>query len=282
MIYNKCGLISIIGRTNVGKSTLLNSILHKKLSITNKKINTTNDRINGIKTIENNQFIFIDTPGLIIKENINKKIINKKIINAILESDILLLVIEAFKVKKEEYLLMEIIKKANKPIILIINKIDKIKEKEKLLPFISNIIKKIKVNKIITISAKEIININILEKYVSYLLPIKNHIYKQNIETNITEIFFIKEIIREKLMCKLKHEIPYTSKIIIENTKNTKEILIVKAIIQTEKQSQKPIIIGKNGKVIKEIGIAVKNTLENIYKKKILIKIIVQTKVELN
>lgn len=280
MIYNKCGIISIIGKANVGKSTLINSIFKKNISITNKKPNTTNKNITGIKTIKNKQIILTDTPG--IKITHPHKLESKYIKYTLSESNIIVFVIDISNINYEDIKIIETIKNTNIPIILAINKIDKLNNKKELLDIIHKIKNKIKIQKIITISAIKNIRVNILEKYISYLLPIKTHIYKKGIETNITEQFFIKEKIREQLFNKLNKELPYILKINIDNIVKTNKKLLITVTIQIKKPSQKSIIIGKNGKMIKNIIFSTKKILSKTYKKIILIKININYQIKQN
>jgi len=269
----KCGHIAIIGRTNVGKSTLINKLLKKNISITTKKINTTISCINGIKTKNNNQMIFIDTPGPILN---NKQ--NNNILSSILESNIILFVIEVLKIKKEDLYLFDMIKNTSKlsPIILIINKIDKLKMKDKLLPFIFDLSKRFNFHKIIPISAKNNIQINNIEHEIIKILPDKEHIYKKNIQTTSSRNFKIKETIREQLIKNLYYELPYVLKINIDYVNNIKKIIIIHASIIIKKYSQKIIILGKNGEKFRKINMMINKNLEKIFRKKIYIKIIIK------
>ncbi len=252
----KCIFLPILGKTNVGKSTLFNKLIKKKISITSKKKNTTKNNIFGIDTDKKNniQYIYIDTPGF-------NKIINfKKYINYYInipikyfnfnKIKIIILVIE-INIDFYEIQLIKNLKKIK--ILVFINKIDKIKKKILLLPFIKKIQKNKNIYAIFFTSKKEKLNINIIKKYFKKFLKKKKFIYKKHIKTDCDTKFVLKEIIREKIIRLTGDEIPYTTKIIINSIiKNNKSQNIIASIIVKKKQHI-PILIGSKGKKIKKI-----------------------------
>ncbi len=253
----KCAYIPIIGKTNVGKSTIFNELIKKKISITSNKKNTTQKNIIGIYTKKNKQYIYIDTPGLKNKENTNlyiKKIINytKKYFN-IKIINLIILVIEK-KINLNEIKLMNNLKNIKTPILLLINKIDKIKNKLLLLPYINYLKKKTKYISIIPISAfkkkyLKLIKNNFIKKYLTK----QKHYFKLNKKTNCENKFIISEIIREKIVRLTGDEIPYSINVKIEkyNIKKINKYIFI--LILIKKKQHMKIIIGKNGKKIKKI-----------------------------
>ncbi|WP_343189607.1 GTPase Era [Buchnera aphidicola] len=258
-----CGKITIIGKTNVGKSTLLNRLIKKKISIISYKSNTTQKNIKGIFTNKKHQFIYIDTPGCIYKKNF---FYLKENINI---SDIIIFVINKNIWKIEDDNILQKIKKTKKPIILVINKIDCIKNKNILLPYINFIKNKFLFYSIIPISSKTGENINILHKIIKKILPKKKHIYTNNIITNYSDKKIIKEIIREKFINILNNELPYSIKIKLDYFKKKKIFYIIKIIILVKNIRHKKIIIGKKGKIIKKCNILARKDLEKFFNKKV-------------
>lgn len=268
-----CNFVTIIGQTNVGKSTLMNKLLGKKISITSKKSNTTKYEIIGIETNKKYQIIYTDTPGMnknnhySIKQNLNEKkiiiiIINKKQWNT-----------------KYDYILKKH-KKINNKILLVINKIDLIKDKKKILQYIDFFKKKFDFNHIIPISAKKKININSIKKIIYKYSIKKKHTFKTKYNTTHTNKFIASEIIREKIIRFLGDELPYILKIKIEKFKTDKnKNYNIQAFILTKKISQKKIIIGKKAKKIKKISIHARMDMEKFFSKKIYLKIWVKNKI---
>jgi len=218
---NKCGIISIVGRSNVGKSTIFNKIIGKKVSIITKKTNTTRSKILGIKTTKNVQMIFIDTPGIYSdKKNILHHFIKNQIKQSLEISQIILFVIEALKFTAEDEKILSIIKKLNFKTILIINKIDLLENNiSLLLPFINTLRLKYKYHEIIPIVAKKTFMIQSLEILIQKILPENSFLFEKNKLSNKKKIFFFKEIIREKILKMYQNEIPYLISLKIENMK---------------------------------------------------------------
>ena len=275
----KSGLVSIIGRTNVGKSTLLNQLIEKKVSITSRKPQTTRFRVLGIKTKDLCQAVIIDTPGYHRghKRALNKYM-NKVALSAMTGIDILLFVVEALKWKEEDqFLLQKILKGLNK-VILVINKIDKLKQKDRLLPYIDQLTDKHDFMDIIPISALKGKNIKRLEKLILTNLPTAKHLYPEEQTTDMTEKFLISETIREKCIARVGQEIPYRIAVTIDQFEQKDLILLISAIVYVEKKSQKGILIGLGGKNLKSIGTSSRKELERTFQKKVMLKLWVKVK----
>ncbi len=275
----KSGLVSIIGRSNVGKSTLLNHLIEHKVSITSRKPQTTRFRVLGIKTKGLCQAVIIDTPGYHRgqKRALNKYM-NKVALSAMTGIDILLFVVEALKWKEEDqFLLQKILKGLNK-VILVINKIDKLKQKDRLLPYIDQLTDKHDFMDIIPISALKGKNIKRLEKLILTNLPTAKHLYPEEQTTDMTEKFLISETIREKCIVRVGQEIPYRITVTIDQFEEKDLILLISAIVYVEKKSQKGILIGLGGKNLKSIGTSSRKELERTFQKKVMLKLWVKVK----
>lgn len=268
---NICGLVTLVGSSNVGKSTLINRILGHKISITSRHRLTTRKQIIGIKTTGNIQIIYLDTPGVLKKDY---KKYNQIWINTILNSDCVLFIIDRMYWNIEEQILFKHLKKINRSIIIVINKIDLIKNKHILLPWLKKLYKKIKCSEILPISAKLGIGIKELESIIISHLPKNNHYFPAYKKTDQNQSFLIAELIREKIINKLHSEIPYFINVKLEKLINTFKIIYIYALIIVKRNSQKHIILGIIKKLCSESRIAI----ENIFNKKIMLKIWVKVK----
>ena len=267
---NKFGFVSLSGRTNVGKSTLLNSFFQKKITITSRKPQTTRNRILGILSEENSQIVFLDTPGVHLgyKRQLNK-VMNKLASQCYEEVDLVLFLIDRTKWQQEEDKILESLRNLNKPVVLVINKIDRLKEKSKLYAFIDEISKKFNFLAIIPISALRKDNLLELKKIIQNNLEIGPSHFPENEITEFSDAFYISEIIREKAINRLGDELPYRINVVIEKIIEHKKLKTIYAAIITESKSQKGIILGKQGSMIKAIGTASRKELEKEFSKKV-------------
>lgn len=275
----RTGLVAIIGRTNVGKSTLLNDFLQQKISITSRKPQTTRHRLLGIKTKQENQIVFVDTPGFHQghKRALNKYM-NRVALNSIEGVDIVLFMIESLKFDEEDNFLLKQIFKNTKEVILVINKIDKTTSKNDLLPFIRSLSESFNFAEIVPISALKKTNIEDLEQAIILRLPKGKHLYQEDQVTDKTERFLASEIIREKCITRVGDEIPYRLAVVIDQYYEEKRITHIVATLFVEKNSQKGIVIGQKGKRLKSIGTAARKNLEEALGKKIMLKLWVKVK----
>jgi len=264
--------ISIVGRTNAGKSTLINKIVGEKISIQNKKINTTQDTIIGVKNIQQNQFLFYDTPGSNFLKNIDtqSKKLKRNLWNGIDDSDLILYLIDSSSINiKFLSDQLEKIKETKKKIIIVFNKTDLILNK-KLLPLITKISNQFKIESFFTISAKKNIGIDDILKFLKkYTYPSEWEYLNDEI-TNKDDKFFLSELLRETLLTYLHKEIPYNISIRTSSFKelNNSDIKIKQKILVNEKRYKK-IILGKKGNMIKKIREDCQKKIKNIFKKKI-------------
>ena len=275
----RCGYITIIGRPNVGKSTLLNSLLDQKLSITSRKPQTTRWHILGIKSEKDHQVIYVDTPGLIDKRhNALARHMKKEVLNSLFHVDVIIFVIESLAWTKEDNFVLDLLGKQGKPVILVINKIDKIGDKDRLLPFIEEAAAKGNFSEVIPLSASKKINIVNLEQCVSSMLPIAGAEYPEDQLTDRNERFYAAEFIREKLMRQLGDEIPYRIAVTVESFKLIKDLIHIDAIIWVENEGQKKIVIGKDGSVLKKTGVSARKDMETMFGHRVFLQTRVKVK----
>ena len=266
----KAGYVAIVGEPNVGKSTLLNTLLQHKISIVTPKPQTTRHKIIGIMTDENYQIVFLDTPGLIKPRYLLQEVMMEYAESALKDADIILFMVDVKKVKTNEAIVktlpFEILKKyvEEKPIILVINKVDLINKLE-VLPMIDFFSKVFPFKEIVPISALKGQNIDELKKVLIQYLPTHPPFYPPDMITEHPERFFVAEIIREKIFQLCRQEIPYSTTVSIvefKEAQNEGERDYISAEIYVEKESQKGIIIGKDGQMLKKIGTLAREEIE--------------------
>ena len=280
MSKNYCGYISIIGKPNVGKSSIINKILEKKVSITSRKSQTTRNNILGVKTDQNKQMIFIDTPGMHIKsQRTMNKILNKSAQSIVEDSDLVLFVVQRLTIDEEDKSIISKLRDTNSLTICVINKIDQIKNKNELLPFIEQLTTEYGFDSIIPISAETGQNLDELINLIKKNLPENNHIYDEKLSiSDNRNRFMISELIREKIIRKLGDELPHDTYVDIEDIKEKKNITHINATIFVNRQSQKQIVIGSGGKNLKIIGEQARADIEEFLKTKVFLKTWVKVK----
>ncbi|WP_028844432.1 GTPase Era [Thermodesulfovibrio thiophilus] len=273
----KCGYVAIIGKPNVGKSTLLNTILGEKVSIVTEKPQTTRNKIIGIKNFPDAQIIFIDTPGIHRPKHKLGQFMVKQSYEAMDIVDIIVFMVEPEPLKEAELLIIEKLKKFNKPVILVINKIDTI-AKQNLLPLIDIYKDWYPFKEIIPISALKSDGVqNLLEIIISYL-PEGQKLYPEDMLTDQMERFMVSEFIREKIMKYTMDEIPYSVAVQIERWEETKKLIKISANIYVEREGQKIIIIGKKGERLKKIATEARLELEKFLGTKVFLEVWVKVR----
>ena len=276
-----CGFAAIVGRPNVGKSTLLNRLIGQKLSITSRKPQTTRNRLLGIKTNKNSQIVYIDTPGFQKKPvTVFNRYMNREIYNSLAGTDIVIQLVEALNWTEIDSYIYNIISKLDCPRILVINKIDRIKNKQVLLAFIHELAAIYVFNEFIPLSARTGKNTGLLETNICKLLPAGPAFFEDDQITDKSEKFFASEFIREKLTRSLGEELPYNISVMIDSFKNEKKMLKIHATIWVANENQKKIVIGKNGRILKKIGETARKDMENMFGKKIFLETWVKTKIK--
>jgi len=275
----QCGYVAIVGRPNVGKSTLLNKILGQKISITCRKPQTTRHQIVGVKTEGDIQAVYVDTPGLHLnKEKALNRFMNKTASSALEGVDVVVFIIDRTAWTEEEDFVLEKIKRSGIPTILAINKVDFLEDKESLLPFMQEVSEKHDFVEMIPISAKTGRQVDVLEEKVESLLPESIHFYPEDQLTDRSSRFLAAEIVREKVMRSLGEEVPYQMTVMVERFKVIKGRIHIDAVIYVEKQGQKLILIGNKGGRIKQIGIDARKDMERLFDNQVVLKLWVKVK----
>jgi len=274
----KSGFIGIIGRPNVGKSTILNKIIGEKIAITSHKPQTTRNRITGIKNIENGQMIFIDTPGIHRATTPLNKFMVTAATDTFRSADIILLVVEATgDVHSDDQLIIESLRNIRLPVILLINKIDLVKRKN-ILPIIDQFQQLFSFSEIIPISALTGDGLRTLMEQIWKLLPEGPRYFPDDMMTDRSERFIAAEIIREKIIMLTHQEIPYATAVVVDSFKEdeNKNLLVIQATISVAKDSQKGIVIGKRGSMLREIGKRARQDMEKFFATRIYLELFVR------
>lgn len=274
----KCGFVSLVGRPNVGKSTLLNKILGMKLAITSDKAGTTRNIINGIYNDNDSQIIFVDTPGIHKPTHKLGNLLNKKAYTNTMGVDIVLFLIDIAKGygKGDEFILNRI-KDKDVPIFLLLNKIDMVKDKTKLLKDIDELRKLYDFKEIIPISAKNGNNTDTLIECIKDNLEEQERIYSEDELTNVSTRFIMGELVREKVLELTRDEIPHSVTCYVESFEELDDIVNIQVLIVVDRDNLKKIIIGKQGKMLKEIGTRARFDMENFLGKKVYLETYVKT-----
>lgn len=272
----KSGFVSFIGRPNVGKSTLLNSILGKRVAITSDKPQTTRNLVQGIYNDKDSQIVFVDTPGIHKPQNKLGRVLNKQAYFTIEDVDIIVMVVDITeKIGKGDNFVIEVLKNIDKPVFLVINKIDKL-PREEILKKIDEYQKLYDFAEIIPVSARKKDNVDRLISVIKNYLPDNMQYYDDNTITNSTPEFIMAEFIREKVLDLTEEEVPHSVTCIIENIEEDDDILNIGATIIVDRENLKKIIIGKNGTMIKEIGIRARHDIEEYFGKKVYLDLFVK------
>ena len=275
----RSGYVAIIGRPNVGKSTLLNYILGFHLSITSKKPQTTRHRLLGIKTTPTAQAVYIDTPGLHQKyKGAMHRYMNKEAMTTLQDVDVIVFVVDGLKLTSEDDYVIDLLAQCEQPVILAVNKIDKIKNKELLLPFIEDLKNRLNFKDILPVSANKGSNVAELEQKIESCLHLSSPYFPEEQFTDKSDRFLASELIREKLMRLLGQELPYALAVEVEAFEEEENIIKIAAIIWVERNNQKSIIIGHKGQQLKAIGKQARISMEGLYKKKVFLKLWVKVK----
>jgi GTPase len=274
-----CGFVSILGRPNVGKSTLLNHLVGQKLSITSRKPQTTRHRLLGIKTMDDAQIIYVDTPGLHQPSGhaLNRYMV-RAATSAIADVNLILFVVESLRWTEDDEWALKKIERAQCPVILIVNKVDKIADKKRLLPFLETLNQKRNFADVMPLSAKKADDMRALQEVIINYLPEGIALFPEEQISDRSERFFAAEIIREKLMRSLGQEVPYALTVEIEEFKLEKELLRIAAIIYVDKPGQKSIVVGTKGEVLKKVGQGARLDMQKMFGHKIFLQLWVKVK----
>ncbi len=278
---NQSGFVTIFGKPNAGKSTLINALLNFNLSIVNRKVQTTRDRILGILTEENYQIVFIDTPGILEPKYELQKFMLGEIKSSLEEADLVVHITDAAKINYDELKKInedykELLE--NKKRILVLNKID-LMNKDSLLPVIDKLRNEFKYDEIVPVSALKHENIEELKKIILKYIPEGEFFYEKDTLTNKPEKFFVSEIIREKILDLYHEEIPYSVIVnLVEFKERINDMIYINAEIILERESQKIIVIGKKGAGLKKLGEKARKDIENFLNKKVYLELFVKVR----
>jgi GTP-binding protein Era len=272
----RCGFAALVGRPNVGKSTLLNALLGQKISIVSPKPQTTRTRIHGVLTEPGFQIVFVDLPGIHADQpKAINRYMNRTALSSLADSDVNLFIVEAARWTAEDERALEELKAAKRPILLLINKVDRVHPKERLFPYIEELSKKAEFAEVVPISATKGSNLKRLPEIIAQHLPEAELLYPADQVTDATERFIAAEIIREKLMLRLQQELPYGLVVEIEGMGDSEDEpgkTVVQAVIWVERTSQKAIVIGKGGARLREIGTKSRQQMERMFGCKVFLE----------
>ncbi len=275
----RSGFVAIVGRPNVGKSTLMNHILGQKISITSSKPQTTRHRILGIKTTEQCQVIYVDTPGVHLnaKKAMNRYM-NRAATSSLEDVELILFLIEAGAWTEEDENVLKRLQSTKLPVVLVVNKVDRIRDKEELLPLLQQLAEKMEFASVVPLSALKGANVKELEALIYDRLPESPPVFPEDYVTDRSERFLAAELIREKLMRSLGKELPYATAVEIESFKEEEGMLRIHALIWVERDSQKRIVIGKGGEKLKEVGKQARLDMQKLFGSKVFLQLWVKVK----
>ncbi|WED43859.1 GTPase Era [Legionella cardiaca] len=268
-----CGYIALIGRPNVGKSTLLNRILQQKLSITSRKPQTTRHSILGIQTIDEYQYVYVDTPGIHQgSKKVMNRMMNKTAKSVLRDVDVIAFLVDGTHWTDEDEYILHLIKQAKVPCILLINKVDKITDKSELLPFIEKVSQLHDFSLIIPLSAKTGTQVENFEEQLKSYLPEGPHLFADDQFTDRPIRFLCAELLREKIFRLCGQELPYATTVEIESFKDEGNLIRIHALILVEKDNHKRIIIGDKGQKLKEMATSARLDMEKLLGKKVFLQ----------
>ncbi|MCB1677252.1 MAG: GTPase Era [Halioglobus sp.] len=275
----RCGYVAIVGRPNVGKSTLLNHILEQKISITSRKPQTTRHRVLGIKTIGRDQIIFVDTPGL--HKNANRAInryMNRAAAAAIRDVDLIVMVVDRTAWTDEDEMVLDQVRQAGRPVLLAVNKVDLLANKADLLPHLQALALKVEAAALLPVSALRKHNVAQLQAEILQRLPQAAHFFPEDQITDRSQRFLAAEIVREKIMRQLGDELPYAMTVAIEEFSQRGAVVHIWALILVERAGQKKILIGQKGSRLRSIGVEARRDMEALFDSQVMLRLWVKVK----
>jgi len=261
----RCGFVALVGRPNVGKSTLLNRLVGKKISIVTPKAQTTRHRILGIVTRPDTQVILVDTPGLHRSDSSYlNRLMNQAAITGLDDADLVLFITEALRWNEKDQRVLDILNSRDRMVVLVINKIDQVRDKKELLPFIAMLSKKADFAAVVPVSARKSIGLDSLNEEILTRLPVSPALFDSEQLTDRSREFQAAEIIREKLMLMLQEEVPYGTTVQIERYEKSGKGYAISALIWVARSGQKKIVIGAKGSMLKKIGESARKDLKRL------------------
>jgi GTP-binding protein Era len=275
----RAGHVAIVGRPNVGKSTLVNALVGRKVSIVTAKPQTTRHRILGVVNRSDAQLVLIDTPGLHEStRRVMNQYMNRVAISSSQDADIILFVIEALRFTEEDEWVWERVRGLKQPLFLVINKVDRVFPKELLLPFLDEMAQRVPASGIVPVSAMQSDNLEPLVQLVGSRLPVAPPLFAADVLTDRDEPFHAAEVVREKLTLKLREELPYGINVQIERFADEDGRIMINAVIWVERAGQKAIVIGQGGERLKEIGRLARIELNDLWQRSVHLELWVKVK----
>lgn len=277
----RCGYVALMGRPNVGKSTLMNQLLGTKVSITSKRPQTTRNRLLGIKTDSRHQVIFVDTPGIHRPgKRLLNKIINRTALSSTLGVDCVVMLVSAKGWTQEDESVLKQVLESDAPVLVAINKLDLLRASEDVLPLIKTISEKFgdKIKDVVPVSALNKTNLDRLEEVIEQYLPVQPELFPKDQVTNQSERFMVSEMLREQVFHLIGQEVPYSVALEIESWARKGKTLHIGATFWVEKESQKGIIIGKKGETLKKIGTRARKDIEKLLEQKVFLELWVKVR----
>jgi GTP-binding protein Era len=269
-----CGFVAIVGRPNVGKSTLLNHLLRQKISITSRKPQTTRHRILGINSSDSHQMVLVDTPGLHAAQGrALNKLMNETVASTVKDVDLVLFVIERLVFNEGDEQVLDLLSQIKVPVVLVINKVDQIENKADLLPHIQKLSQRVDFAEIVPASALSGHNLETLENLIKNYLPEGPFLFPEDQITDRSSRFLAAELIREKVTRQLGDELPYEVTVEIEQFKQEEGILHIHGLILVDKPGQKKILVGKKGERLKSIGTSAREDMEKAFECKVMLNL---------
>ncbi|MDX9874606.1 MAG: GTPase Era [Spongiibacteraceae bacterium] len=278
-ISTRCGYVALVGRPNVGKSTLLNHLLGQKISITSRKPQTTRHRVLGIKTEGDSQIIYVDTPGMHREEpRAINRYMNRAADSTLRDVDVVVMVVDRLRWTEEDEWVLDKLRRVHCPVVLAINKVDLLEDKSALLPWLQMLAEKYPFAELVPLSALRGHNLSSLEEVLARLLPAAPHLYPEDQITDRSERFLAAELVREKIMRQLGEEVPYAMTVEIESFRAEGNLLHIDALILVERSGQKKIVIGTGGERIRLIGEEARKEMERLFDSKVMLRLWVKVK----
>lgn len=275
----RCGFVALVGRPNVGKSTLLNRILGQKISITSRKPQTTRHQITGVQTDGDTQTIFVDTPGIQSKyQSAIHRYMNKAASSTFQDVDVIVFIVDRLEWSEADQHVADALREVSAPVILVINKVDKLLDKNRLLPHIQDLSGKLNWAGIVPLSAKSGHNLDDLQSAIKKRLPFATHLYDPDHLTDRSIRFLASELIREKIMRQMGDELPHKVAVELERFEESDRIIHIDGLIWVERDSQKKMVVGRAGERIKQIGSEARVDIEKMCEKKVMLRLWVKVK----
>lgn len=275
----RCGTIAIVGRPNVGKSTLMNGLIGQKISITSPKPQTTRHRIHGILSLDEAQLVFVDTPGIHLNggKALNR-VMNRTASSALEGVDVVMMLVEAGRFTDEDARVAQLIAQVKVPVVIVINKVDKIQPREKLLPYLAELGQQVQFTESLPISAYDKKHTQLVIDTLIKHLPFGEAMFDEDMVTDASSRFLASEMVREKLMRRLEKEIPYGLTVEIEKYEVTPERVVIDALILVEREGQKRIVIGEGGGMLKQVGTEARQDLMRLLDSRVHLQLWVKVK----